>query len=65
MKFHWYITGTLLRILQKRHFLMHSVTSEVFLFFFIYFLLTLQSYYIKNIHTAMIEGLDNRTRIPY
>ena len=31
-------------------------------------LLTLQSYYIKKNpkkHTAMIEGLDNRTRIPY
>ena len=26
---------------------------------------TLESYYIKNTHTAMIEGLDNRTRIPY
>ena len=34
-------------------------------FFFCFFLLTLQSYYIKNTHTAMIEGLDNRTRIPY
>ena len=30
----------------------------------IFFILTLQSYYIKR-HTAMIEGLDNRTRIPY
>ena len=27
--------------------------------------INLQSYYIKNTHTAMIERLDNRTRIPY
>jgi hypothetical protein len=33
----------------------------------LFFKLNLQSYYIKNTHTAMIEGLENRsgTRIPY
>ena len=39
-------------------------TVTIYFFKFLFFLLTLQSYYIKNTHTAMIEELDNRTRIP-
>ena len=47
----------------KHKTLLSSFPLSGFLFF-LFFILTLQSYYIKR-HTAMIEGLDNRTRIPY